>query len=148
MAAMEPRPLKSSDWVMNDLLRQIQEGALASGERLDSVVDLAIRYKVGRSTIREALSSLKAMGLLDIRQGSGTYVRETAAADGPQHPAAMDPGSWVDRAQSLKHILEVRLVLETGCARLAARNRDERDLAELEGILLEMERGLDDEAAK
>lgn len=143
-AAPEPRPLNSADWVMHDLHKRIMEGELPVGTRLDSVVDLAVRYKVGRSTIREALSSLKAMGLLDIRQGSGTYVKEASQA--PTHPAERHAGTWMERAQSLRHMLEVRLVLETGNARLAARNREADDLARLEGLLREMEQALGDEA--
>ncbi|WP_068776277.1 FadR/GntR family transcriptional regulator [Paenibacillus sp. FJAT-26967] len=138
------RPLKSHEWVMSDIRKQLEEGRLATGQRLPSVVDLAAQYGVGRSTVREALSALKAMGMLDIRQGGGTFVK--AAAAEPQHPGLLHPESWVDRAASLRQILEVRRVLETGCASLAARNRSEADLHGLAGILREMEAHLGDEA--
>lgn len=143
MNTLQPKPLKNSDWVMQDLKRKIEDGILLAGDRLPSVVDLAVQYQVGRSTVREALSSLKAMGLLDVRQGSGTYVREIPTEH--PHPAHLHPESWVSRAQSLKHILEVRRVLEVGCVSLAAHNRTEQDLALLANILREMEIKLDDE---
>lgn len=143
MNTLQPKPLKNSDWVMQDLKRKIEEGLLLAGDRLPSVVDLAVQYQVGRSTVREALSSLKAMGLLDVRQGSGTFVREKPAEH--PHPANLHPESWVSRARSLKHILEVRRVLEVGCVNLAALNRTEQDLASLTNILREMEIKLDDE---
>ncbi|SEF83577.1 FadR/GntR family transcriptional regulator [Paenibacillus sp. UNC499MF] len=137
------RPLKSHEWVLNDLRKQLEEGKLAVGDRLSSVVDLAAQYGVGRSTIREALSVLKAMGLLDIRQGGGTFVK--ALPSEPPHPGLLHP-EWVGRAESLRHILEVRRVLETGCASLAAVSRTEADLAALAGTLRSMEEHLGDEA--
>ncbi|GAF08559.1 lactate-responsive regulator LldR [Paenibacillus pini JCM 16418] len=128
---------------MQDLKKQIEEGSLSSGDRLSSVVDLASTYGVGRSTIREALSALKAMGMLDIRQGGGTFVR-TPNAQQRLHPSQMYPELWEHRAASLRHILEVRRVLETGCAALAAQNRTEEDLEAFRQILHEMEHTQDE----
>ncbi|MBN2979942.1 MULTISPECIES: FadR/GntR family transcriptional regulator [Cohnella] len=142
----ENRPLKSHEWVMNDLRKQLEEGALSPGDRLASVVELAERYGVGRSTVREALSALKAMGMLDIRQGGGTFVKATLPAAAPPHPGMLQPEAWADRALTLRHILEVRRVLETGCAALAAASRSADDLARLAGTLAEMEAHMDDEA--
>lgn len=142
----ENRPLKSHEWVMNDLKRQIEEGSLAPGDRLASVVELAERYGVGRSTIREALSALKAMGMLDVRQGGGTFVKSAQPETAPPHPGMLHPEAWADRALTLRHILEVRRVLETGCAALAAANRTGDDLGKLSAILDEMEARMDDEA--
>ncbi|WP_314589357.1 FadR/GntR family transcriptional regulator [Paenibacillus terrigena] len=143
MNTLQPKPLKSSDWVMQDLKQKMEGGLLLPGDRLPSVVDLALQYQVGRSTIREALSSLKAMGLLDVRQGSGTFVREQPIEH--PHPAQLHPESWISRAKSIRHLLEVRRVLETGCVSLAATHRTEQDLALLSNILEEMASKLDDE---
>jgi len=143
MNTLQPKPLKNTDWVMQDLKRKIEENILLVGERLPSVVDLAVQYQVGRSTIREALSSLKAMGLLNVRQGSGTYVREQPIEH--PHPAQLHPESWINRSKSIRHLLEVRRVLEAGCVSLAATNRTEQDLNLLSNILQEMATKLDDE---
>ena len=137
------RPLKSSEWVAQDLLKQLEAGELAPGDRLPSVVDLASRYGVGRSTIREALSAIKAMGRLDIRQGGGTFVK--AAPTEPPHPAQLQPEGWLHRSRSLLHILEVRQVLETGAAMLAAANRTAEQLDEMLHTLNAMERELGNE---
>lgn len=137
------RPIKSYEWVMNDLKRQLDRGDLRAGDRLPSVVELAEQYGVGRSTIREALSALKAMGLLDIRQGGGTFVKEPPAA--PPHPSRLAPDSWVDRAENLRHLLEVRRILESGCAALAALHRTKDDLRLLEETLAGMKANLHDE---
>lgn len=143
MKQQQNRPLKSSDWVMQSIRRQIEEGMWREGDKLASVVELARQYKVGQSTVREALTSLKTIGLLDVRQGSGTYIK--AAPERYLHPYAASPESWLHRAKSIKHILEVRRVLETGCAQLACRNRSDTDLARMRRLLADMERSLDDE---
>jgi GntR family transcriptional regulator, transcriptional repressor for pyruvate dehydrogenase complex len=150
VSTLSERPLKQHEWVMNDLSKQMDEGKLAPGDRLSSVVDLAAHYGVGRSTVREALSALKAMGKLDIRQGGGTFVKKVIAGpkpgSEPLHPALLNPESWVHRAASIRHILEVRRVLETGCASLAAQNRTDMDLSSMAETLHSMERNLDDES--
>ncbi|WP_139996019.1 FadR/GntR family transcriptional regulator [Paenibacillus paridis] len=144
MEANHKRPLKSHEWVMNDIKRQLQAGELVPGDRLSSVTELASSYGVGQSTIREALSALKAMGMLTIRQGSGTYVSAPQEATAP--PSFMNDELWASRATSLRHILEVRKMLETGCAALAATNRTEADVTALAAIIASMRERLDDEA--
>ncbi|MBD2847225.1 FadR family transcriptional regulator [Paenibacillus sp. IB182496] len=126
---------------MQDIRKQMEDGALHPGDRLASVVDLAVRYGVGRSTVREALSSLKALGLLDIRQGGGTFVRNQPAPELQGDEAE----AWMRRSESLRHIVEVRNVLETGAASLAARHRTESDLTQLQATLDGMAAHLDDE---
>ncbi|SFT27816.1 FadR/GntR family transcriptional regulator [Paenibacillus sp. BC26] len=139
------RPLKSNEWVSRELYSRITSGALLPGDKLPSVVDLAAEYGVGRSTIREALSALKAKGLLDIRQGGGTFVRapEPEALEAANANLKED---WLARADSLLQLLEVRKVLETGCASLAAKHRSADDLAALNETLRQMEQQLADEA--
>jgi GntR family transcriptional repressor for pyruvate dehydrogenase complex len=137
------RPMKSSEWVMGELKREIETGERQPGDKLPSVVELSERFGVGRSTIREALSALKAMGWLDIRQGGGTFVK----APGLAAPADSALAEWMANAQSLLQLIEVRRVLETGIAALAARNRTEADAAALGEIVRRMERVIADERA-
>lgn len=146
MATNNQRPLKNYEWVMNDLKKQIDGNVLAPGDRLASVVDLATQYGVGRSTIREALSALKAMGMLDIKQGGGTFVKTSLPSKPPVHPGQLYAELWEGRAASLRHILEVRRVLETGCAYVAAQNRTDGDLADFLKILEDMEQHTGDES--
>lgn len=137
--SMNERPLKSNEWVARKLHLKLTSGELSPGDKLPSVVELAAEYGVGRSTIREALSALKAKGLLDIRQGGGTYVKSP-----PDEPAFAQE-DWLNRADSLLQLLDVRKVLETGCAALAAKHRAEADLEALDATLNEMADRLDDE---
>ncbi len=63
------KPKKIYEEVAETLLENIKEGSLKPGDRLDSVQQLAENFQVGRSAIREALSALRAMGLLEMKQG-------------------------------------------------------------------------------
>ncbi len=65
MRQMKIETPKGHELVAEDILRRIREGEWQPGLRLPSVVELAEAYGVGRSTIREAASALKAMGWLD-----------------------------------------------------------------------------------
>ena len=134
------RPLKSSEWVLNELKREIENGVRQPGDKLASVVELSERFGVGRSTVREALSALKAMGWLDIRQGGGTFVRAAR-----QEAADAALSGWIANAQSLLQLVEMRRVLETGIASLAARNRTDADADALRAAIARMEQVLPDE---
>ncbi len=82
------------------LLRsEIGTGRLAPGTRLPSIAELAERCGVAAATVREALSLLKAEGLVHSRQGSGTFVAETAPRRRPQ--LALDLG-WPALAESIR----------------------------------------------
>lgn len=143
MTFKQVKPQKGNELVMEQIKRQIVDGVFLPGTKLASVVDLALSFGVGRSTIREALSALRAMGLVDIRQGGGTYVVENLPGkDG----LGLDSDAIFDRAESLQQLLEVRKILETGCAAAAAKHRTDADLVELDGIIARMQHYLADES--
>jgi GntR family transcriptional repressor for pyruvate dehydrogenase complex len=137
------KPPKGSDIVMQRLQELIRTGEYAPGSKLPTVVELAASFEVGRSTIREALSGLKATGWITIRHGCGTFVAGTlpgAGADAPDSGAGLSLPT-----ESLQEVLEVRTCLEAGCAALAAKRRSPELMAQLEHIVREMEEALGDE---
>lgn len=75
---------KGSELIQEHLLEQLRGGIYTPGDKLPSVEALSQHYAIGRSTIREALSALKAMGCLDIRHGGGTFVREYVGSPSEQ----------------------------------------------------------------
>ncbi|WP_248925242.1 FadR/GntR family transcriptional regulator [Paenibacillus hamazuiensis] len=135
------KPKKGSEIVLEQIRTSIENGSLKPGDKLASVVELAGSFGVGRSTVREALSALKAMGWLDIQQGGGTYVSKELPRDKP----ASTGGLY--QTEPFREVLEVRKFIEAGCASLAAKRRTESDLAGLENTLRTMADTLDDEAA-
>ncbi|MBD0382665.1 FadR/GntR family transcriptional regulator [Paenibacillus sedimenti] len=136
------KPQKGSDIVLAQLKQRIESGEYEPGYRLPSVVDLAVGFNVGRSTIREALSALKAMGWLDIRHGGGTFVSQVL----PSEPVP-DAGDFFHKKESFQEILEIRKYIESGCASLAAKRRTDVDIEHLEQILVRMRVVLEDERA-
>ena len=134
MVFQQIRPQKGSEIVLQYIKAQIEGGTYAPGSKLPTVVELAASFQVGRSTIREALSGLKAIGWVDIRHGGGTYVVTQLPTD-----------SLFDNSESLQEVQEVRRFIEAGCATLAASRRTDHHLTVLKEILLDMEASLENE---
>src|SRR4051794_19485260 len=130
----EPVPRRSSlcDEVIARLRHQITSGEWAVGSRIPTEPALVEQLGVARNTVREAVRALAHNGLLDIRQGSGTYVvatSELAAVMGRRFAAAP------------RHdVVELRGALEATAARLAAARRTAADLRRLEALLRRRER--------
>ncbi|SFN09144.1 FadR/GntR family transcriptional regulator [Thermodesulforhabdus norvegica] len=129
------KPKKISDQVCDQLMELIYRGYLKPGEKLMPERSLAEVLGVSRPTVREAINKLVTMGLLEHRQGQGTFVRHPAKAERNPLFEALD----VDNA-SLVEILEVRMGLECNAASLAALRADERDLEFLKESLEEMKK--------
>jgi GntR family transcriptional repressor for pyruvate dehydrogenase complex len=143
MGFQQVRAQKSSEIVLAQIKQQIVSGAYTPGSKLPTVVELSASFEVGRSTVREALSALKAMGWVDIRHGGGTFVSEKLPAD-----EDIDARSGLfEQTDSLQEVQEVRKFIEVGCASLAAQRRSTDDLANLMMILTQMEAALGNEEA-
>ena len=69
------KPKKIYEEVSEELYEMIRSGTLKPGDKLDSIQQLAENFQVGRPAIREALSALSSMGLIEIKQGEGTFVK-------------------------------------------------------------------------
>lgn len=118
--------------VAEQLTDMIKQGEFKPGERLPSVQQLSEDFDVGRSAIREALSALKAMGMIEIRQGEGTFVKKVFLdLSGEMIPSILEQ-------EDLKQLFEVRKLNETGAASIAAEKRSDMDIRKLERILKEM----------
>lgn len=127
---------KGHELVRRSILSQIEEGLLQPGQKLPSVVDLSTSFGVGRSTIREALSALKATGWIDVKHGGGTFVNKVLPSS---QSSSRDP---FKESENVKEILEVRIWLESGSAAYAAERRNEEDLERLKRIIEQMEQAL------
>ncbi|WP_070120463.1 FadR/GntR family transcriptional regulator [Bacillus marinisedimentorum] len=128
------RPKKIYEQVAEALIEMIRNEALKPGDRLDSVQQLAENFNVGRSAVREALSALRAMGLVEMRQGEGTYLKafDPEALKLPIHTALLM------KKKDIENLLEVRKVLEAGTVEAAAVRRSEDDLIRIKTALEEM----------
>lgn len=118
---------QSLDWLRG----QITHGEWKIDERIPTEPELMTMLGVGRNTVREAIKTLTSSGMLEIRHGSGTFVR-----------ARTDLGGLLGRrgAVSKTHVFEVRRTLETEAVRLACRRRTDNDLRALSELLDSVER--------
>lgn len=106
----------------------------APGDRLPPERELAVRFGVNRSSVREALQQLSAWGLVDVRHGGGATVADVLGEAGLQVlPWLLAPDGRVDPGL-MADLLEVRVALLGLTGELAARNATTEDLAELTEI--------------
>jgi DNA-binding FadR family transcriptional regulator len=129
------RPLPLADQVIARLRAEIASGAWPVGSRIPTEPELVERLGVARNTVREAVRALAHNGLLDIRQGSGTYVLATSELAGVMQRRFAD-------ADPL-HVAELRGSLEATAAALAAERRQDADLRQLDTLLDRRERAWD-----
>lgn len=138
---MDFRPIKQKK-ISGEIVDQIKEfiidGRLKPGDKLFSERELAERLQVSRPSVREALTALEMMGLVEIRPGEGTFLKTITSGDLIE-PLSL---SLLMGKDSYEDILEVRRILEVSCARLAAQRRTEEQLAGMEKALEQMEKDI------
>lgn len=127
------RPPKTAELIAIDLRRQIVRGELRSGETLPSEVALMGQYGVSRPTMREAFRILESESLISVRRGA----RGGAQVMTPDPSVAARYVGLVLQIQgtTIDDVYEARMVNEPHCARLLARHRTTRDVADLHGCV-------------
>lgn len=117
--------------IVDAVLGMIGDGVWAPGERLPSQRELASQMGVSLASLREALYSLQAMGVLELRHGSGTYVSNNTVNPGEK----LIQLSVLLGGMDIKMFFEARRVIETGLARLAAEHATDEQIEQLFQIL-------------
>ncbi len=128
------KPKRISDQVFDQLRELIFRGKLKPGEKMMTERELAGQMNVSRTTVRDAIQRLVAMGLVVQRQGQGTFVGTYDAGEKNPIVKAIE-----DQNTSLEDLLEVRMGLECNAAALAAIRSDESDLKAMGQCIEEME---------
>ncbi|MEO7390576.1 MAG: FadR/GntR family transcriptional regulator [Ramlibacter sp.] len=126
-----------SDQVAQQLAAQIHNGRLGAGEKLPPEARLVEQFQVSRTVLREAVSRLKSLGLVDSRQGSGVYVSATP----PYAPLNFDARHSESR-EAVVQMAEVRRALEAEAAGLAAARRKPADVRRLKQAVASLERAV------
>ncbi len=139
MAGAEPpdvvlEPVRRSriyEHIVDQIHALIREGRWAPGDQIPPERELAERFRVSRTSVREALRALEMQGIIESRQGGGTFVRSAdTEALVPPLAAAILRGR-----REMAEVLEVRELIEPGIARLAAMRATPEAVAELEQTL-------------
>ena len=112
------------------LVRDIDTGVLEPGSRLPTEQQLSTKLGVSRNVIREAIAQLRADGLVEARQGVGAFVLA------PEQRAAIRiDRQALQEAGNIERLFELRSILETEAARLAATRSSSVQLSAIKGHL-------------
>jgi GntR family transcriptional repressor for pyruvate dehydrogenase complex len=133
-----------TDVVVNDIKAMIIRGELRAGSRLPVEKDLATALGVSRSSLREGVRALAVLGVLETRQGDGTYVTSLDAS------LLLAPLGFLVDLQSpdeSENLASVRRVLETEAAARAALRFTDHDLREATATLASIDDVVDDPSA-
>ncbi len=111
--------------VVDGVSERIQNGALKPGDRVPPEPSLMREFGVSRTVVREAMSRLQASGLVETRQGVGTFVLAAPVGGGP----LLSIGAGDVQVRQKLAMLELRISLESEAASLAAVRRQDSHLA-------------------
>lgn len=125
-----------SDQVADVMAAKIRAGRLAAGDKLPTEAALVDQYSVSRTVVREALSRLKSLGLVESRQGSGVFVKEIGFS-----PLNFDAKSVASR-QAVIQMVEARRALEAEVAALAAQRRTKSDIKRIHKSIAELDKAV------
>lgn len=140
MAGLDLSPVQAiarDDAVLKALAGFVAQERLQPGERLPTERILAERLKVSRNTVREALTRWEGLGLVERRQGSGTYLKAEVSPDMLHVPLTLAGGNDF---HGLMQTLEIRRALEAEAAALCAARATGDDIAAIADRLETMER--------
>jgi GntR family transcriptional repressor for pyruvate dehydrogenase complex len=118
-----------TEGVISRIKNMIEGHSFAAGEKLPAEREFAEMFGVGRSSVREALQVLQAVGALDRKQGKGTFLGDAAV----QSLRRMDASS---ERYSFQELAEARRVIEVQAAALSAKNADDGDIKAMKASCL------------
>lgn len=122
----------------SSLRELIVGGEIGAGDALPSERELAAKFEVNRSSVREALHRLEAVGLIEMKHGGATRVRDVLVSAGLHLlPFLVARGGRLDPAW-LRDLLEVRVMFLSWCGEQAARRAGTDDVERLEAIAREL----------
>ena len=130
-------PIDRGRQVTEALATYIDQASLKAGDRLPAERELMAALAVGRSTIREVIRHFQALGVMETRKGSGTYLLKPVTSATVHMPLSFETAHVRD---ILLRTLEVRRGIECEANMVAARRRTAADLVTIEEKLVEMER--------
>lgn len=129
------------DSIVAEIKEKIISGELKDGDVLASQDELARAMGVSRASLREAFNRLSLMGLVEMRQGSGTYIKTAK----PQHFMNSLSSLLIMDQASAGELLQARLYVEAAAAALAAEKASDEDIERLGDLVNRMKRAADTE---
>ena len=120
--------ITASRMVVEQIFDKLKAGEIKPGDKLPSQMELAKLFRVGRTSIREAIKALDAMGYIDVIQGKGTFFKNNISSDGLYLIGLKKALEVV----SLADLMKTREVLECRAAELASKSADPKNLQRLQ----------------
>lgn len=145
---MSPEKRRVSSEIVRILMTELASGAIAGGQRLPNERDLAQHFGVSQPTVRESLRALDAMGLIEVRHGSGVY-----ATGSTERLVELALRTLVQmEGVGILDVLDIRCILGDYSAKRATDAATDEDVVEVEVaaqrlLALDEERGVDEVAA-
>jgi len=135
------KKISISESVLKRIVELIRHGDLKTGDKLPSIQLFSEKLQVGASSVREALKQLQVMGIITIKQGEGTFVREKLGVD--------SLSSYIGYLLDLKkpdilYLIEARKIIERGTVALAAERASEDEINKLDNIIQRMKEIVND----
>ena len=127
---------KIPDIVYKQLISLITSGHFKPGEKLPSERDMALELGVSRQSIREAIYRAKIEGLIEVKQGGGTFVI-SSIKENLKPPLSI---LLEEQVENIFEFLEIRKVIEGWCAEKASTTAKPADIKEMQAILSKMEK--------
>ncbi|AYX90392.1 FadR/GntR family transcriptional regulator [Staphylococcus cohnii] len=128
---------KIYEQVADTLLESIKSGNYQVGDKIPSIQKLSKEYGVSVASVREALNALRTIGVLEIKQGYGTFVKQI-------EPTFFELGDKFNSLVQIKELLELREIVESATVKMAAWHRTEENLVDLEKALNRMGEAITD----
>ncbi|MCA1055768.1 FadR family transcriptional regulator [Rossellomorea aquimaris] len=122
---------KVSEQVEDRIEEMIRSGMFKAGEKLPSVRELCDMFEVGRSAVRDAMTTLKGRGILQVKQGEGAYVCSFDSS------SLFASRLMLPNTKDIRELYQVRKMLEPGLAEIAATVRSDEDVEVLQHLLSE-----------
>ncbi|MFQ5882447.1 MAG: FadR/GntR family transcriptional regulator [Candidatus Methylomirabilales bacterium] len=122
--------------IYEDIVAQVKElitvGKLKPGDQLPAERELSDMFQVSRASVREAIRALESVGLIEIRQGEGTYITTSAET--------LLASAILRQEDPFLQVFEARKILEPAIAALATGRATAKEVEQLEAILHEQAR--------
>ena len=113
------------------ILGEIKSGKLKTGDKLPAITKMAESYGVSQASIREALNRLKVLDVIQVKHGYGSFINE-------QMPLGFEQNFEIITKADIANLLDLRKIIEVGCARGACEKAGENDLKKMEDALSKM----------
>lgn len=128
-----------SDIIADRILQMLGSADYRPGQRLPTEKQLCERFGVGRASVREALKKLEILGVIEIRQGEGTFLQEVSPLGFWEMPLPLSRLITL-RKRDLVDLMHIRRTIELETARVAAARRTGDHLAQLWALMDQMGR--------